>query len=125
MLQALDIVCIQVISRVKDKRARRCKQIIEIIDIDPTTKEILTNEVFRWDPIEDKFVYSGKSYILERIRAEKDISREEMISEIKNRAALLEWMNKNNIREFKKVATVVAQYVDNPAEVIKKIKIEV
>ena len=125
MLQALDIVCIQVISRVKDKRARRCKQIIEIIDIDPTTKEILTNEVFRWDPIEDKFIYSGKSYILERIRAEKDISREEMISEIKNRAALLEWMNKNNIREFKKVATVVAQYVDNPAEVIKKIKIEV
>ena len=125
MLQALDIVCIQVISRVKDKRARRCKQIIEIIDIDPTTKEILTNEVFRWDPIEDKFIYSGKSYILERIRAEKDISREEMISEIKNRAALLEWMNKNNIREFKKVATVIAQYVDNPTEVIKKIKIEV
>jgi flagellar protein FlaI len=124
MLQALDIVCIQVISRVKDKRARRCKQIIEIIDIDPTTKEILTNEVFRWDPIEDKFVYSGKSYILERIRAEKDINREEMISEIKNRAVLLEWMNKNNIREFKKVATVIAQYADNPAEVMKKIKIE-
>jgi len=122
MLQALDIVCIQVISRVKDKRARRCKQIIEIIDIDPTTKEILTNEVFHWDPIEDKFIYSGKSYILERIRAEEDISRETMISEIKNRASLLEWMNKNNIREFKKVATIVAQYADNPNEVMKKIK---
>jgi len=124
MLQALDIVCIQVISRVKDKRARRCKQIIEIIDIDPTTKEILTNEVFRWDPIEDRFIYSGKSYILERIRAEKDISREDMITEIKNRATLLDWMNKNNIREFKKVATIVAQYADNPAEVMKRIKIE-
>jgi flagellar protein FlaI len=122
MLQALDIVCIQVISRVKDKRARRCKQIIEIIDIDPATKEILTNEVFHWDPIEDKFIYSGKSYILERIRAEKDISREAMISEIKNRASLLDWMNKNNIREFKKVATVIAQYADNPADVMKKIK---
>ena len=122
MLQTLDIVIIQVISRVKNKRARRCKQIIEIIDIDPTTKEILTNEVFRWDPIEDKFVYSGKSYVLERIRAEKDISREGMISEIKNRTMLLDWMNKNNIREFKKVATIVAQYVDNPTEVIKKIR---
>ena len=122
MLQTLDIVIIQVISRVKNKRARRCKQVIEIIDIDPTTKEILTNEVFRWDPIEDKFVYSGKSYVLERVRAEKDISREGMISEIKNRTALLDWMNKNNIREFKKVATIVAQYVDNPAEVMKKIR---
>ncbi len=124
MLQTLDIVIIQVISRVKNKRARRCKQIIEIIDIDPTTKEILTNEVFRWDPIEDKFVYSGKSYILERIRAEKDISREGMIAEIKNRTMLLDWMNKNNIREFKKVATIIAQYVDNPQEVMKKIRIE-
>jgi flagellar protein FlaI len=121
MLQALDIVCIQVISRVKDKRARRCKQIIEIIDIDPTTKEILTNEVFHWDPIDDKFIYSGKSYILERIRAEKDIPRETMITEIKNRASLLEWMNKNNIREFKKVATVIAQYADNSVEVMKKV----
>ncbi len=124
MLQTLDVVCIQVISRVKNKRARRCKQIIEIIDIDPTTKEILTNEVFRWDPIEDKFIYSGKSYILERIRAEKDISREGMIAEIKNRTMLLDWMNKNNIREFKKVATIIAQYSDNPADVMKKIRNE-
>jgi len=124
MLQTLDIVIIQVISRVKNKRARRCKQIIEIIDIDPTTKEILTNEVFRWDPIEDKFVYSGKSYILERIRAEKDISREGMIGEIKNRTMLLDWMNKNNIREFKKVATIIAQYTDNSPEVMKKIRNE-
>ena len=121
MLQALDLICIQVISRVKNKRARRCKQIIEIIDIDPTTKEILTNEVFHWDPIEDKFNYSGKSYILERIRAEKDITREEMIQEIKNRALLIEWMNKENYREFKKVATIIAQYADNPADVMKKV----
>jgi flagellar protein FlaI len=121
MLQALDLICIQVISRVKNKRARRCKQIIEIIDIDPTTKEILTNEVFHWDPIEDKFNYSGKSYILERIRSEKDITREEMIQEIKNRALLIEWMNKENYREFKKVATIIAQYADNPADTMKKV----
>jgi len=122
MLQALDIVCIQVVSRIKNKRARRCKQIIEIIDIDPTTKEILTNEVFRWDPVDDEFVYSGKSYILERIRGEKDLSREEMTQEIKRRAHLLEWMNKNNIREFKKVATLVAQYVENPVQLMEKIR---
>jgi flagellar protein FlaI len=122
MLQTLDIVCIQVISRVKNKRARRCKQIIEIIDIDPTTKEILTNEVFRWDPIEDKFLFSGKSYILERIRAEKGISREGMVTEVKDRTALLDWMNENNIRDFKKVATLAARYMDNPADVMQKIR---
>jgi hypothetical protein len=47
-----------------------------------------------------------------------------MITEIKNRTMLLDWMNKNNIREFKKVATIIAQYVDNSSEVMKKIKAE-
>ena len=122
MLQALDIVCIQVISRIKNKRARRCKQIIEIIDIDPTTKEILTNEVFRWDPVDDTFTYNGKSYILERIRAEKDLSREEMAKELKRRSQLLDWMNKNNVREFKKVSTLIARYVENPAQLMEKIQ---
>ena len=121
MLQALDIVLIQVTTRVKNKRARRCKQIIEIIDIDPTTKEILTNEVFRWDPIEDKFIYSGKSYVLESIRADKDLGREEMTTEIKNRARLLEWMNSNNIRDFKQVATLLAQYADDPISLMKRV----
>jgi flagellar protein FlaI len=122
MLQALDIVCIQTISRAKDKRARKCKQIIEIVDIDPATKEILTNEVFHWDSIEDKFIYSGKSYILERIRTEKDLSGEEIKNEIKQRAALLEWMRKKNITGFKEVAAMAANYVENPLEIMKKVK---
>jgi len=123
MLQALDIVCIQVTTRVKNKRARRCKQIIEIIDIDPTTKEILTNEVFRWDPIEDTFVYSGKSYVLENIRADKDMSRDAMTQELKNRAELLQWMNTNNVRDFREVATVLAQFNENSETIMKKIKV--
>jgi len=122
MLQSLDIVCLQVITRVKNKRARRCKQVIEIIDIDPTTKEILTNEVFRWDPIEDKFVYSGKSYVLERIRADKDMNREEMTEEIRRRKEIVEWMNDNNVRAFRDVANIVARYIESPEDTYKQIK---
>lgn len=122
MLQSLDIVCLHVITSVKNFRARRCKQIIEIIDIDPTTKEILTNEVFRWEPIEDKFVYSGKSYVLERIRAEKDMSREKMTNEIKNRRKIIEWMNKNNVRGFRDVSQLVSQYTEAPQETLKIIE---
>jgi len=120
MLQSLDVVSLHVITKVKNKRARRCKQIIEIIDIDPTTKEILTNEVFRWDPVEDKFVYSGKSYVLERIRAEKDMSREDMTDELKRRTNLVDSMNQKNVREFKDVARFVSKYLENPGEVIKQ-----
>ena len=124
MLQSLDIVSLHVITRVKNKRARRCKQIIEIIDIDPTTKEILTNEVFRWDPVEDNFIYSGKSYVLERIRTEKDMSREEMTSELRNRTKIIEWMNAKNVREFRGVANLVSRYAENPVEIMKQIEEE-
>ena len=125
MLQSLDIVSLHVITRVKNMRARRCKQIIEIIDIDPTTKEILTNEVFRWEPVEDRFIFSGKSYVLERIRAEKDMSRERMTNEIKNRIKIIEWMSKADIREFRDVAKIVTQYTESPDETLEKIDSEV
>jgi flagellar protein FlaI len=122
MLQSLDLICLHITTRVKNMRARRCKQIIEIVDIDPTTKEILTNEVFRWDPVEDKFIYSGKSYVLERIRAEKDLTREQMNQELRNRKKIVEWMNANNIRGFKEVANIVSKYAETPDELLEKIE---
>jgi len=122
MLQALDIISIHVTTRVKGKRVRRCKQIIEIIDIDPTTKEILTNEAFRWDPIEDQFIYTGKSYVLEGIRARWDISKEEITEEFRRRKEALEWMTETNLRSFREVAKAISMYNDNQEEFMKKIR---
>ena len=122
MLRSLDIVFIQISAKLGDKHVRRCKQIVEIVDIDPTTKEILMNEVFRWDPIEDKFSYSGKSYILERIRSQYDMSKEEIMNEVKQRVEVLQWMRKNDIRLFQEVARTVSFYVENPDELMEKIR---
>jgi flagellar protein FlaI len=122
MLQALDIVSIQITTRVKGKRVRRCKQIIEIIDIDNTTKEILTNEVFRWDPIEDKYIYTGKSYILEGIRARWDMDKDRISEEVRRRTEILEWMCNNNIRSFKEVAKAISRYTENPDDFMKKMR---
>jgi len=122
MLQALDIVSIQITTRVKGKRVRRCKQIIEIIDIDPTTKEILTNEVFRWDPIEDKHIYTGKSYVLEGIKTRWDMDKMKISEEVRRRAEILGWMCNNNVRSFKEVAKAISRYTENPEDFIKKIR---
>ena len=125
MLQSLDIVTIQVSAQLGDKRVRRCKQIVEVVDLDPITKEILTNEVFRWDPVEDKFIYSGKSYVLERIRNQYDMSKEEIMDEVKRRVEILNWMRNNNIRVFKDVARIVSSYAETPDELMEKIRKDV
>ena len=121
MLQALNIVTFQIQTEVDNQLVRRCKQIIEIVDIDPLSKEILTNEVFHWDPVKDEFYYSGKSYILERIRGQHGISKEEMMFELKRRIEILEWMKNNNIRAFKEVAKMIASYLETPNEIIARI----
>ncbi|MBS3801940.1 MAG: type II/IV secretion system ATPase subunit [Candidatus Thermoplasmatota archaeon] len=124
MLQSLDIVCLQTISRVKNKRTRRVKQIIEIIDIDPSTKELLTNEVFRWDPVKDSFQYSGKSFVIEQIRGRNNMDRATITTELKQRAKVLEWMLKNNITQFEDVATSTAKYCENKNEVLTQIEMD-
>ena len=122
MLQSLDIVSIHVTTRIKGKRVRRCKQIIEIIDIDPTTKEILTNEVFRWDSVEDKFIYTGKSYVLEGIRARWEMTKEDIAREVRNRAEILEWMNKKDVRTYREVAKIFSRYTENPKDFMEKMR---
>jgi len=124
MLQSLDIVCLQTISRVKNKRARRCKQVIEIIDIDPTTKELLTNEVFRWDPVKDSFKYSGKSYVLEQIRSKNNMERSAITEELQHRATLLDWMLKNNVTKFNEVAKTAAHYYENKDQILERIEMD-
>jgi len=121
MLQSLDIVTFQVQAEVGNQLVRRCKQIVEIVDIDPISKEILTNEVFHWDPVKDEFYYSGKSYILDRIRSQHGLSKEEMMFELKRRIKVLEWMKNNNIRAFKDVAKMIASYLETPKEIMIKI----
>ncbi len=122
MLQSLNIVTIQIQTEINDKRVRRCKQIVEIVDIDPMTKEILTNEVFRWDPVSDQFFFSGKSYVMERIRNQHGMSKKDMLEELRRRVEILEWMKDNNIRAFKDVARIVSSYLDSPNDVMEKVR---
>ena len=122
MLQSLDIVTIQISAQLGDKRVRRVKQIVEIVDIDPATKEILTNEVFRWDPTEDRFAYSGKSYVLEQIRHRYDLNKDEIMNEVRRRVKILHWMHENKVRVFTDVARIISAYSETPEEVMKSIQ---
>lgn len=71
----------QVQARVGGQRIRRNKQIVEILDIDPRTNELITNEVFKWHPATDEITYSGKSFILEEIMEERGWDEERMREE--------------------------------------------
>ena len=118
MLNALDLVSVQVQARIGGQRIRRTKQLIEILDIDPRTNELITNEVFRWHPVTDEIRYSGKSYILEEIMEERGWSEARMREELKRRQEILEWMRLKKLRHFKDVAKVLISYFRDPEAVM-------
>jgi flagellar protein FlaI len=122
LLEALDVVAVQIQTRVGGKRVRRTKQITEIVGLDPNTREILTNEVFHWEPAGDEFVFSGVSYSLERIAAESGLTSEQILDEMEDRKKVIEWMVKQDIREYKLVAHIVTTYFFDKEKVLAKVR---
>lgn len=122
MLSALNLVCVQVQARVGGQRIRRNKQVIEILDIDPRTNELITNEVFRWRQVNDQITYSGKSYVLESIMEARGWDEERMQEELKRRQEVLEWMRIRKIRNFRDVSHLFIAYFRDPETVIQKVR---
>ena len=72
--------------------------------------ELLTNEAFRWDNKIDEYVFTGKSYIFEKIMVKANLNRVEIMDETKRRQLVIEWCLKKGIRDYKDFAKVVAEY---------------
>ena len=122
MLSALDLICVQVQARVGGQRIRRNKQIIEVLDIDPRTNELITNEVFRWRQATDEISYSGKSFILEEIMEARGWDEERIRLDLLQRQEILEWMRERNIRDFRDVSKIVVSYFRDAEALMEKIR---
>jgi len=121
LIPALDGISIQIQTRVGGKRVRRNKAIVEIIGIDPHSHELLTNEAFRWDNTVDEYLFTGKSYILEKIMMKANLNRVEIMDEMKRRQLVIEWCLKKSIRDYKDFAKVVAEYYVHPEDVMRQV----
>jgi flagellar protein FlaI len=122
LLSALNLVVIHGQMRVKDKRVRRVSQIVEIIGIEPMTLEIITNQVYEWQPGGDSFKYGGHSNLYEKIMDLEDKTAEDVLEELNNRADVIRWMQKKGIRGYVEVWEIVAEYYDNPQRILDRIK---
>ena len=123
MITALDIVAIQAQTYLKNKRVRRNMKLVEIHDIDPNTRNIRTNDVFNWNSATDKFDKVGESTVLSDIAQRRAWSKKEMNTELSHRQKVLEYMLKNNIRDFKQIAAIIHAYSVKPDKVLEKLGI--
>ncbi|MFZ2454989.1 MAG: type II/IV secretion system ATPase subunit [Candidatus Altiarchaeia archaeon] len=99
------------VSQIKDgeKTKRRIIEMVEVLEMDPTTKALITNPVFRWDPKTDKFE-GGRYMLFDKIATEFGISVKVLHEEHQKRVKLLEWLKNNNVKQHVDVTRQLFAY---------------
>ena len=117
MISGIDIITIQRRVEIKGEPVRRTVMAAEIVGLDPRSREILTNEVYKWTATGDTFEFTGRSYVVERIAEKLGMPIDEAYEEIERRAEILAWMARNDIRDYRRVAEIIRRYYQNPNSV--------
>ncbi len=123
LITGLNVIMVQKRLQINGKPARRTIAATELVGLDPKTKEILTNDLFKYKADIDTYEYSGRSYHLEKISKTTGKSLAEINADIDGRRKILNWMAEHNIRRFKEVTEIIRNYYSNPDEVFKMIKV--
>ena len=91
-----------------------------MVGLDPRSKEILTNDIYAYNAKTDSYMFSGRSYLLERIAKRKGISVDEIKEDLERRRTILEWMMKQDIKHFGDVSSIIREYYAHPQRVYKR-----
>ncbi len=89
LLTALPVVVLQRAEWVGGRRVRRVVQLTEIEGIDPVGSELLASPVFAWERDRDRWIYRGRSALLERAASSRGVGRDAIVREMDRRARFL------------------------------------
>jgi flagellar protein FlaI len=118
-----NVILVMERTEVDGKPARRVRAASEIKQLDTKTNEILTEEVFHWNPKSDKFTFLGNSSLLEKHMNKMGLTEDDVKRELQYRKAVLEWMVQQGIRRHGDVANVIREYYANPNRVFQKARV--
>lgn len=123
MLSSLDILSVQVRLVNDGDIIRRCKEMVEIIDIDSDTEEIKSKTSFEYDPSSDNIDFKGDSEILDEIRIMNSWSQEQLQSEFDCRKRVLKYLRDEiEIRDYEVIASVLRTYMQDKELIMEQIE---
>jgi len=110
MVANLDLVIFVAAMRRGEEKVRRIKEIVEVLGVNPSTKELITNTIFTWNPVSDTYEFNGRSFLIEKISKTFGIPIENLDAELENRVHLLERMISEGVTNYKAVTDLVRKY---------------
>lgn len=125
MLTVLDVICVQLLTYHGRKRVRRNQLIVELTGLEPATRQIRINSLYRWDPYTDSFKKIGASEHLSRIARERGWSPSKLSKEFTQRQKILEYLVEKDITDPKEISSVLRSFYYNPEKIVKQIVSEI
>ncbi|WP_123623285.1 type II/IV secretion system ATPase subunit [Halorubrum sp. CSM-61] len=121
MVQSLDMLSIQTLTRSGDQRVRRAKTIGEIGGIDQRTGELDYSSAFEWDAETDEFTRNDSS-LMEEIADERGWSRSELLREVRRRERFLELLRGLGVTDYRAFTALVNEYYADSERVMDRLE---
>jgi flagellar protein FlaI len=122
LVESLDVVAFpgQVLAR--GQRARRIRAVTEILEVEKSTGNLLTNEAFRWDPQSDAVRYMGRSFALERIGKSSGRGLDQVKAEVQRKEEVLDVLAKLGRTHYQEVTRTINDYYVEPEMVLARLR---
>ncbi len=112
----LSIQRVHLIKNNERKAYRRVMNVNEISDFENY------KPIFNWHPSEDEHVGEfDQSVMLSYIAERTGSTKKDLIEEIERRKNVLHWMRERNIRSYRDVAAIIAEYSAKPKQIYEKV----
>jgi flagellar protein FlaI len=113
------VLSVQRVHLLKDSQKKAYRRVINV-------NEIADYEdyrcVLKWHPAKDEYLTAfDKSLMLSSISERIGVNKKELLAEIDRRKDVLHWMRERNIRSYKDVAAIIAEYYARPTQIYEKV----
>jgi flagellar protein FlaI len=112
------------VQRVHIKVEDETKAFRRVMEINEVANYEDYRRIFKWQPSTDDYASSfDDSVMLPYISERTGLSNKDLRREVEQRLRVLHWMREQNIRSYKDVAAVIAEYYARPEEFFEKVTI--
>jgi flagellar protein FlaI len=113
------VLSIQRVHLTKNNEKRAYRRVITVNEI-ADYQNYRTS--FQWQPATDDYVLDfERSVMLSSIAERQGIGKKDLTDEIGRRRDVLHWMRERNIRSYKDVAAIIAEYYARPKHIYEKV----
>ena len=113
MFTTLDFIVIQEQVQVENSTQRRVKGITEVTEFDTEKERIIVDDIYKWNPKNDKHEQETDSEILNEMQMNQGWSREMLFEQLFRREILLSYLIHNEINYYNQVSTAIQAFIND------------